>query len=132
MGALNSRQWLTTRGGALFKAAFTGKGFHLSVLPILVEGERTHHYDILLDKGCTFILIGSINTRGEFRILIKPSSQPLSEAEQEGYRKSYQALGAFLKKHGLKSRAPLDDISKQVIRETALFDPVPEDLISVE
>ncbi|MCU0857562.1 MAG: hypothetical protein MUC65_04060 [Pontiellaceae bacterium] len=73
--ALNNDRIVKEKAGFLFKASFDGDHLMLAVVPTLIQGVRSHHYNLHPAKEDVFTLIGEVTAQGVFTILFKPESR---------------------------------------------------------
>ena len=125
--ALNDPCIVVEKAGFLFKAATTSDRLILAVVPCLINGERSYHYNMPLENEDAFTLTGSINAQGVFTILIKPESLDLSPEQKEKYLNLYTKFGAFLISAGYKGEGILDSVT-QCILQTIESSPIPKTL----
>jgi hypothetical protein len=123
VSALSDRNIITEKGGFIFKSRIDGEKFNFGVLPYVIEGERTHHYDIDIG-GSKFNLIGFINSNLSMTILIKldfeDCKKGLSEEDKKLFVRQYSALAEFLLKYGFPTNFKLDQISGDLLVEAGL------------
>ena len=125
--ALADERTLSARGGYLFKSCLAGGELHIGIVPAIAEGERLHHYDIRVPDGRH--LLGSLSATGEFTVLFKAAS--LDEEARNAWREQYEALAVTLLELGYAGEGRLDWISRKIIEESGLFDPIPETLAEI-
>ena len=116
-------------GGFLFKTCLVEEKLYIGIIPAISEGERLHHYDINIPDSKH--LIGSISATGEFSILFSTEKEELNDKTRKLWRLQYSAFTAVLFALGYSKRGDLDWISQQIIKETNLFDPIPETLSEI-
>ncbi len=124
---------LKKKGGYLFKSSLNKTDFHIGIIPVLIEGERSHHYDIKLDYEDEYEFTGFFNTDGTIGILFSLPKQ-LNMTENisvkidflEKIKIIYTETADLLIKNGLSERMKLDWISRKIIDEADLFEPIPE------
>ena len=111
------------KGGFLFKSSFQDGHFHIGLLPYILEGERTYHYDISLSEECTYKLTGFINSNMTMTILpdVADSGQvTFSEQDKDNYIEQYIKLSEFLTEHGFNSEFPFDPVTMQALQDIGL------------
>lgn len=135
LNQLSNPNILTQYGGALFKYQNHSEDELLiddfGIIPCIVDGERTHHYDIQLKKETSFTLIGIINANGIFRVVFKPEEIPLSDDDSKQYKKQFIQLSRFLQNNGFSGSIPLDGITCDLLQEASLFIPSPKELVQL-
>jgi hypothetical protein len=125
--ALNDPRVLQEKAGFLFKASFDGDCLMLAVAPTLINGERSYHYNLRLEKEDAFTLIGDVNAQGVFTILFKPESRAAVSQHATEYIGRFRSLAAFLKTTGYTGAGRLDEVTQDILRTLGLS-PVPESL----
>jgi len=125
--ALNDERIVREKAGFLFKAGFDGDHLMLAVLPTLINGERSFHYNQHLDKEDIFTLIGDINAEGVFTILFNPESREQVESDSAKYIELFRQLAAFLIENGYTGEGVLDSVTQDVLKRLGLS-PAPQTL----
>lgn len=122
---------LKFRGGFLFKSSINEHEFHLGIVPVMIEGERTHHYDIKLDYEDDYIFSGFFNVDGTLGMLFTPpgKKEDITDDFKAGLKKAYAETVNVLVESGLSKEIKLDWISIKMLEEAGLFQPVPQKLI---
>jgi hypothetical protein len=126
--ALSTPDIVAEKGGYLFKSRAAGEVFHLGILPSFQHGQRSYHYNIVIEPS-EFNLIGSVNANRTLTAVFQQArasvGQPLPEADRTEYRRQYAELGRFLLHCGLPASFPLDAISSGILQEAGLVDEAP-------
>ncbi len=125
--ALNDPHILTEKAGFLFKAAVRGDHLFLAVVPVLIDGKRSYHYEQHLDNEDAFTLAGDVNASGVFTILFKPEKMPLSAEHARRYRHSINLFTEWLLAEGYSGKGLLSEVTQCVLRELE-YSPVPQTL----
>ncbi|MBI9105702.1 MAG: hypothetical protein JEZ04_03100 [Spirochaetales bacterium] len=131
ISALNNRKIRTEKGGYLFKAGSDHKNLYLAVIPCIIDGERTHHYDIVLPESIEYFLTGSITPEGVFTILFIPKQKPLSREMKRSYHSAYIDLALGLLCRGLDEPGELDGVSRMMLVETEVMTTAPDSLLEM-
>ncbi|MDF1569520.1 MAG: hypothetical protein P1P77_15990 [Spirochaetaceae bacterium] len=127
--AISSPGRLAAAGGYLFKSCISFRELHIGIVPAISEGERLHHYDITIpEEEC---LIGSISATGEFTLLFKADKENMQDVERERWRNQYILFAAALIQRDYRGRGLLDWITRQIIQEAQLFNPIPGTLMEL-
>jgi len=125
--ALNDPNLLREKAGFLFKAGFDGDHLMLAVLPTMINGERSYHYNQHLEKEDAFTLLGDVNAEGVFTILFKPESREQAQANSEKYLEQFRRFAAFLIDGGYTGDGVLDEVTQGLLESLGLS-PAPETL----
>ena len=125
--ALNDERIVQEKAGFLFKASFDGDHLMLAVAPTLINGERSWHYNMHLEKEDAFTLIGDVNAQGVFTILFKPESREQVAAQAEEYIERFRQFAAFLIEGGYTGNGVLDEVTQGVLESLGLS-PFPKTL----
>jgi hypothetical protein len=121
-----SQRTLTTNGGFLFKAALIDTEFHISMIPVLLDGERGYHHTIHLAHEDLYTLIGTISTTRELTILFK--NNEVSDADRVVYRRVYRILAWLLHIASYENPLQFDWVTLEILTKTHIFTPVPASL----
>lgn len=126
LNAISSLPALRSSGGFLFRFCLWEDALHLGIVPAISEGERLHHYDIKVPGEEN--VIGSISAMGGFTLLFKAEKEDLDDDIREKWRNEFKLFASVLISLGYSGKGQLDWITKQIIEESGIFDPVPETL----
>ncbi len=118
--ALNDARIVQEKAGFLFKATFDDDHLMLAVLPCLIHGERSYHYNQHLEKEDVFTLVGTINAQGFFTILFNAESCKQIQADSEKYIELFRRFATFLFENGYTGDGFLDEVTQQVLEELGL------------
>jgi len=129
--ALNDECIVREKAGFLFKAGFDGDHLMLAVLPTLISGERSYHYNQHLEKEDVFTLIGDVNAEGVFTILFNPESREQVEADSEKYIGLFRQFAAFLIENGYTGNGALDEVTQGILKKLGLS-PAPKMLLELK
>lgn len=131
--SIRDKKILKLKGGYLFKSTINESQFHLGILPVMIEGERTHHYDIKLDYENEYIFSGFFNLDGTLGILFTPpgKKEDISDNFKSKLKETYIATAETLISHGFPEETKLDWISQKALEEIGIYDPIPSDLKSL-
>ncbi len=125
--SIQDKKVLKAKGGFLFKSSINETEFHLGILPVLIEGERTHHYDIKLDYIDPYVFSGFFNADGTFGAVFTPPDKKelITEKYKEELKICYIATAQVLISNGVSAEMELDWITKTILEEAALFPEIP-------
>ena len=126
--SIQNKKILLSKGGYLYKSSINESEFHMGIIPMIIEGERTHHYDIKLDFEDDYILSGFFNGNGTFGILFTPpgKKEEISSDFKENLKSvSIETLG-ILVQSGISKTMELDWISKKMLEEIGIFNRIPQ------
>ena len=127
IGALDDGCSLTEKAGFLFKASLCEDHLMLAVEPCLINGKRSYHYNMHLDKEDAFTLIGDVNARGVFTILFKSESRAAVAQHAVEYIARFRRFAAFLRDAGYPGDGLLDEVTQNILKDLGLS-PVPKTL----
>lgn len=116
-------------GGYLFKSCVSDLILHIGIVPAISEGERLHHYDIGVPNVKS--LIGTISNTGSLSILFRAEKSDLNEVARKKWQLNYIAFADFLVANGYSGKGDLDWISKEIITESGIFNPIPQNLFEI-
>lgn len=125
--ALNDARIVQEKAGFLFKATLEGDHLMLAVLPCLINGERSYHYNQHLEKEDAFTLIGDINAQGVFTILFNPESREQSQTDSKKYIELFRQFAGFLLQQGYTGDGLLEDVTQGILQTLGLT-PAPKTL----
>jgi hypothetical protein len=128
--ALNDERIVREKAGFLFKASLCEDHWMLAVAPCLINGERSYHYNMLLEQENQFTLIGSVDAQGAFTILFKPESRESVERSAAVYIGVFRQFAKFLGDTGYTGRGALDEVTQRVLKQLGIS-PVPESIFSL-
>jgi hypothetical protein len=123
--ALNDARLTVEKGGFLFKAAFEVDHLMLVAVPALIHGDRSYHYNLLMEKEDAFTLIGDVNAQGVFTILFKPESCKAVTQYAAEYIGRFRKFAAFLNDAGYSGEGRLDEVTRGLLKDIGLS-PAPE------
>jgi len=125
--ALNDPRIIREKSGFLFKAGFDGDHLMLEAAPTLINGERSYHYNMRLQKEDAFTLIGAVTAEGVFNILFKPENYAAVVEHAAEYIQVFRRFAAFLLAAGYIGEGRLNEVARSVLAELGL-NPAPETL----
>jgi hypothetical protein len=125
--ALHDERIVRERAGFLFKASFDGDHLLLAVVPCLIHGERSYHYDQHLRIEDAFTLLGEVNATGVFTILFKPEKATLSAEDAQRTIETYRRFADFMLAAGYTGEGDLDEVTQDVLATLGLS-PAPRTL----
>jgi len=128
--SIQNKKILQSKGGYLFKSSINKSEFHMGIIPVIIEGERTHHYDIKLDYEDDYIFSGFFNGNGTLGILFTPPGKKdeISSEFKENLKSVYLETLGVLTQNGISEKMELDWISQKMIGEIDIFHPVPQNI----
>jgi len=126
--SIQNKKVLKSKGGFLFKSSIKEGEFHLGILPMIIEGERSRHYDIKLGFEDHFVFSGFFNVDGTIGFLFIPPAlkEDLTESFKEHIKRNYKNTAGILLDHGLSKEMKLDWITQQMLTELGNFDTIPQ------
>ena len=131
IGALNDERVVQEKAGFLLKATLHGDHALLAVEPCLIHGERRYHYNMRLAREDAYTLIGCVDARGVFTIMVKPESRELSDAQRAQYRDVLRAFAGLLLDCGYAGPGLLDEVTRELLRELG-HSPVPDRMAGLQ
>ena len=128
--SVQNKRILNAKGGFLFKSSITGSTLHLGILPVLIEGERTHHYDIKLDFQDEYNFTGFFNVDGSLGILFTPPGKKdvITDNFKKGLKEAYYITAEAFIEYGFSKKMELDWISRKMIGEIGIYEEIPGNL----
>lgn len=87
----------------------------MGFIPVIIEGQRTHHYDIKLDYEDYYIFSGFFNGNGTLGILFTPPAkkEEISSDFEENLKSVYLQIIGVLVQNGMSDKIELDWIKKK-------------------
>jgi len=131
IGALNDERLVLEKAGFLFKASLCGDHLLLAVEPFLIHGERRYHYNMRLAREDAYTLVGCVDVKGVFTIMVKPESQELSDVQRARYRAVFRAFAGLLLDGGYAGPGLLDEATRELLKELG-HAPVPDRLAGLQ
>ena len=125
--ALNDECIVREKAGFILKASFGGDHLMMAVAPTLINGERSWHYNQVLEKEDAFTLIGTVNAQGTFTILFHPESREQVAAQADEYIVLFRRFAAFLIEGGYTGDGLLDEVTQGLLQKLGLS-PAPTTL----
>ncbi len=129
--ALSNPTILNEKGGYIFKTLVLEDTLYLGLLPYLIDGKRTYHFNIKMPQE-EFVLIGFINSNGSIELLFKMKPEQykagLSLEEIKYYRKSYIKFARCLLEFKFNEEVKLDAVTRQALTEIKIFTEVPRNI----
>lgn len=125
--SIQNRKILKTRAGFLFKSSINDQNFHIGIRPVIMEGERSHHYDIRLDFENEYVFSGFFNVDGTIGILFTPpgKKEEISSEFKKNLKIVYKNTALILIENGFSENMKLDWISQKIADEIGIFDTSP-------
>ncbi len=90
----------------------------MGFIPVIIEGQRTHHYDIKLDYEDYYIFSGFFNGNGTLGILFTPPAkkEEISSDFEENLKSVYLQIIGVLVQNGMSDKIELDWINKKKLK----------------
>ncbi|MBI9100562.1 MAG: hypothetical protein JEY91_18940 [Spirochaetaceae bacterium] len=128
--SVQNKKILKEKGGYLFNSSLKDSDFYIGIRPVIVEGERTHHYEIELDYEDAYKLTGFFNVDGTLGMLFKPpaSKHSITDEFKNQLKSSYEQTAEILVQNGFSEQVRFDWITQKMLGEIGLFEPVPQTL----
>lgn len=126
--AIGDARILVEKGGFLLRAAVDGETLALAVIPCIINGARTHHYEMPLPVENAGTLMGGVTAEGAFTLLFRPESVPVPPAQVAAVADTAVQLARFLLEHGYAGPGPLDGVTQGCFAEIAAFAALPSTL----
>jgi hypothetical protein len=125
--SIQDNKVLKSKGGFLFKSSVNRDEFHLGIIPVIIDGQRTHHYDIKLNYEDIYIFSGFFNSDGTLGILFTPpgKKENITIGFKTELKSAYSKTLSLLVDNGISDKMELDWISRKMIEEIGIFDPIP-------
>jgi hypothetical protein len=122
--ALSDPAIATEKGGYLFKSHLDGDTLRIGILPCIVNGMRSYHYNIDIERT-RHVLIGTINPNGTATVLFRLNREEAKkkrEADALEYRRQFAGLAMSLVSRGFPPDFELDSITIDALREAGICD----------
>ncbi len=127
--ALGNPAVLAAHGGFLLRAAWGRDGFHVGIVPAVVDGQRSYHFAMDFPDAAVS-LTGFMEPDGRLSIFLARPGCPseLSADERELGRSLYKHFARFLLDAGVNPNTELHALTQQTLREAGIADPAPATL----
>ena len=122
---------LKSCGGYVFTYRIDKGTAYIGVMPSIIDGQRSNHYDLKAGPETKVFLTGGINTNGEISLLFKISKTELTMEIKSELRELYIKLADLLIKNGYEGPGALDWITRKIIEESELFLPIPSTIFDL-
>ncbi len=116
---------LKSCGGYIITYKIYNNITYIGVKPSIIDGQRSNHYDLEAGPETKVYLTGGINSTGEISLLFKIQNTELTEKIKSELKELYIQFANLLTKNKYKGSGELDWITKKIIEESRLFEPVP-------
>ncbi len=120
---------LIEKGGFLFRSLFHNEELHIGILPCILNGRKTFHYETILNLESEFTLIGWINSSGVFSIMFRPMQKSLPIEKKREYLVNYLAFSTGLLNNGFNGSGKLDFITIQILKGLDVKSKIPTTLL---
>lgn len=122
---------LNSCGGYIFTYRIHNNITYIGVMPSIIAGQRSNHYDLKAGPETKVFLTGGINANGEISLLFKISKTALNDEIKSELRELYISLASLLKKNGYEGPGTFDWITRKIIEESRLFLPIPSTIFDL-
>lgn len=131
--SIQNSKILTDKGGFLFRSSITEKNYYIGLIPNFINGERSHHYDIVLDCEDRYRLTGFFNADKTLNILFTPPEDKklITELFKRELKDSYKKTAAIFMFYGIAGEIELDWITKKILTELNMCSSVPDNLSGI-
>jgi hypothetical protein len=131
--SIQVKKILEEKGGFLFKSSINDSEFHISIIPVIMDGQRTHHYDIRLDYEDEYILSGFFNIDGSLGMLFTPPGRKdrIEQNFKNRLKNCYRETAIVLLENGFPPDIKLDWVSQKILGEIGIFQTIPRTLSDV-
>lgn len=121
---------LKQRGGFLFQSCLKETDLYIGIVPSFMEGERGHHYDIKLDYSDDYKFSGNFNADGTLGMVFIPKveKENIGKEFKTKIKEAFITTLQIFAEHGLSTTMKLDWVTKRIIEEVQLFEPIPDTL----
>lgn len=122
-------QSLVRCGGLVYRAALQAGRLHVAVGPAFVEGVRQYHFELPLPADDRYPVGGCINPNGTISLLFRV---PRGDAAADGqFRRRCVAVARFLVSSGVAGSLRLEDATRRLLEEAAVFSSAPPTLAAL-
>jgi len=98
---------------------------YMGVMPSILGGQRSNHYDLKAGPETNVFLTGGINADGEISLLFNISKAELTADTESELRGLYFRFADLLTQNGYEGPGTLDWISRKIMQESEIFSPIP-------
>ncbi len=121
-------------GGFLFKSSISERLLHLGIIPVLKNGERGRHYDIVLACEDDTAFTGAVNTDLSITLMLTTppkNKEAVTPALRTRIKQAYIDTAEAYLACGFPTNTKFDWISRKMLEELEVFTTVPDDLSSL-
>jgi len=112
---------IQTKGGFLLKSYLDGTTLYLEILPYMINGERTYHYNMHLPESAEFGLSGFINSNKSITLLPIVSGdfakEGFTEKQKKGFLNQIIQLCHYCIKWGFDDNFAVDFVTGQILTQ---------------
>ena len=116
---------LKSCGGYILTYRIYKNTAYIGVMPSIINGQRSNHYDLKAGPETKAFLTGGINSNGEISLLFKISKTELTDEIKSDLKNLYISLANLFIKNKYKGSGSFDWITRKMIEESELFFPIP-------
>jgi hypothetical protein len=121
--AMGDADIIAVKGGYIFNVSFQDTAMVLGVMPYLIHGQRTRHYDIKMPED-RYMLVGFINSNGTLDLMFKVSRAEykagLSNETKQHYADRCIAFAAIMHEYGLPDDCVINQVTVTIMAEIGL------------
>jgi len=125
VAVLNDPAAIASRGGILWKFLYDpglSPALEFSAFPSIVDGERTHHYELPMRNDDNRALTGVVSASNGWMILAGVKSKQWDDQMRSFVSSEYRQLADFLYAAGYTGDAVFDEIGKQYASAAGIGD----------
>ncbi|MDA3939654.1 MAG: hypothetical protein PF693_10125 [Spirochaetia bacterium] len=129
--AFFNKDILQSSGGYILTYKIHKYVSYLGIMPSIIAGQRSNHYDLKTGPVTEVFLTGGINTNGEISLIYKITKEELTEKIKSELKELYISFANLLKKNGYEGDGTYDWITVKIIEESQLFLPIPSTIFDL-
>lgn len=122
--AMGDANIIAVKGGYIFNVSFQDATMVLGVMPYLIHGQRTRHYDIKMPED-RYMLVGFINSNGTLDLMFKVSRAEyragLSDETKQHYADRCITFATIMLEYGLPEHCIINPITVAIMAEIELI-----------
>ncbi len=121
--AMGDADIIAVKGGYIFNVSFQATTMVLGIMPYLIHGQRTRHYDIKMPED-RYMLVGFINSNSTLDLMFKVSRAEykagLSDETKQHYAERCTVFAAIMLEHGLPADYVINQVTVAIMTEIGL------------
>ncbi len=123
---------LSTYGGYIFTFRIHNNVQYMGIKPAIIEGQRSNHFNLNAGPDTKIFLTGNINPNGEISLLFKIAKKEMNNKIISELKELYIQFASLLIKNNYQGEGKLEWITKKILEESQLFQPVPMKIYDIK